>query len=261
MHIKFNLMWSLLYCWIFTFAIYLHGNEDVYIHIFNEKFNLSPVNNTEFDNDLKNASDEFLREVWQEAVAQKKDHDIQQINQIAYEKLCEKSKSTEMLYENGLRIENPLNRVATSNYNDSLSMIARVDEDYSAWKQGHPLAIVFNNYALEKKNMINGQVFYSPNLQQFTLAFDVSPRKEMNGQTAQENFYSWTSSFSSDEKENWRMAIIASNRIISAPILRAPLRENFSLSINFTQRNLAQLGFECDENFYKSLFLDFGRIY
>lgn len=227
----------------------------MYFHIVNEKF--TPNNPA-----LKDAVNEFLQNVWNEAVVTNR-KDIESINMIAYQHLgADRAQQgirplgdyAQELYNNGLRLANPKDSVASHAFNDTLSSIAVMRGDsFAEWSgQSHPLLVVFHNYALEGANLTNIQVGYDPS-EGNILTFSV--KRSYDGSvpgSPRDDFYAWTSQFAEDKivgtpKEEssqgrgWRMAVILNDKLISSPVLRAALRDGATIMGRFTQREVNQL--------------------
>lgn len=230
----------------------------MYFHVVNEKF--SPANTA-----LADSVNHFLQNVWNEAVVTNR-KDIDSINEIAWRHLGgdilndlqqhPRSEDATLLVDNGFRLANPKEKMVTGSFNDTLSSIAIFrGEDFSEWHgQTHPLLIVFHNYALEGSSLENIQVGFDPsegNVLMFSVRNSYAARDKTGG-NPRDDFYNWTSQFSEEKivgtpKEvysqghGWRMAVILNGQVISAPTLRAPLREHASISGRFTQREINQL--------------------
>lgn len=226
----------------------------MYFHIVNEKF--SPSNAA-----LNQAVNEFLQGVWNEAVVTNR-KDIESINAIAYQHLgADRTEQgirplgdyAQELYNNGLRLANPKESMASHAFNDTLSSVAMMRGDsFSEWNgQSHPLMIVFHNYALEGSNLTNVQVGYDPT-EGNILTFGVKRSYDAAPGSPRDDFYAWTSQFSEDKiigtpKEEysqgrgWRMAVILNDQVISSPALRAALRDGATISGRFSQREVTQL--------------------
>lgn len=229
----------------------------MYFHIVNHKFN--PSNPA-----LNKSVQQFLQDVWNEAVVTNR-KDIDSVNAIAWQHLGGNanipgesrpiSDSARDLFDNGLRLANPKEeRMMSSAFNDTISSIAmlRGDEPTEWEGQPHPLTIVFHNYALEGSSLTDIQVGYDPT-QGNVLTFSVKRSYEgSQGGSPRDDFYAWTSQFAEDKivgtpKEaysqghGWRMAVILNDRIVSAPTLRAALRDGATISGRFSQREVSQL--------------------
>jgi SecD/SecF fusion protein len=227
----------------------------MYFHIVNEKFT---SNNPE----LAESVNRFLQEVWNEAVVTNR-KDVESINAIAWEHLgggrnegdeiSPLSENAKKLHENGLRLANPKQQGVSSTYDDSLSSIAIFrGEDFSEWHgQTHPLLVVFHNYALEGANLENIQSGYD-NTEGNILLFSVKGSDKAKGINPRDDFYAWTSHFAEEKivgtplelysaGRGWRMAVILNGSVISAPTLRAALRDHASISGRFSQREVNQL--------------------
>lgn len=228
----------------------------MYFHIVNEKF--SPNNVA-----LKEAVSQFLQSIWNEAVVTNR-KDVDSINEIAWQHMGgdlttgelsgPRSEYAQMLYDSGLRLANPKNREKGNSYNDTISSIAILrGDDFSEWNgQPNPLLIIFHNYALEGSSLTNIQVGYD-STEGNILSFNVKSAYEgsRNGNPRDE-FYTWTSQFAEEKiigtpKEaysrghGWRMAVVLNGTVISAPTLRAPLRDAAQISGRFSQREVNQL--------------------
>lgn len=233
----------------------------MYFHIVNEKF--SPGNS-----DLALVINKFLQEVWNEAVITNR-KDLESINEIAWKhfggdglqsdiEMRPRSENARILYENGLRLANPKTAVTSSAFNDSISSIAvlRGDEP-SEWQgQTHPLLFVFRNYALEGSSLENIQVGYDPsegNILMFGVkkSYGSTKNRPDSHGSPRDDFYVWTSQFAEDKiagtpkegysRHGWRMAVILNGKVITAPTLRAALRDSATISGRFSQREINQL--------------------
>lgn len=226
------------------------------------------VVNEKFGNqnrELRNVVNQFLQEVWNEAVVTNR-KSAEQVNEIAWQRLGGTfygdmqtrpvSDAAKTLIENGLKLANPRDSVIANTFNDELSSVAIMrGDDFSAWEgQTHPLLFVFHNYALEGSNLTNIQAGYDAT-EGNHLTFSVKRSYEGANAPAgspRDDFYTWTSQFSEDRvagtaKEaytngrGWRMAVILNGTVISKPVLRAALRDTASISGRFTQREVSQL--------------------
>lgn len=230
----------------------------MYFHIVNEKF--TPQNQV-----LASAVNQFLQEVWNEAVVTNR-KDTDSINEIAYQHLGgdlnvagsmrPRSDSAKLLYENGLRLANPKEKAVSQSFDDSLSSVAVFrGSDTADWdQQTQPLIFVFHNYALEGANLENIQSGYD-STQGNVLSFGVKRSYEgSQGNTGspRDDFYNWTSQFAEDKIQGtpkeaythgrgWRMAVILNGSIITSPTLNAALREGGTISGRFSQREVTQL--------------------
>lgn len=227
----------------------------MYFHIVNEKF--SRQNAT-----LKEAVNQFLQDVWNEAVVTNR-KDVDSINEIAWQHLGGDTGSVEtrprsdyakILWDNGLRLANPKEKAVSSAYNDTLSAIGVLrGNDFSEWEgQSHPLIVIFHNYALEGSSLNNVQVGYDPT-QGNILTFNVKSSYEgTRAGNPRDDLYTWTSQFAEDKiggtpKEaytngnGWSMAVILNGTVISKPSLKAALRDGGSISGRFSQREINQL--------------------
>ncbi|MBN9377646.1 MAG: preprotein translocase subunit SecD [Chlamydiales bacterium 38-26] len=228
----------------------------MYFHIVNEKF--TPSNAT-----LKEAVTQFLQGIWNEAVVTNR-KDVDSVNEIAWQHLGgdfstgeftgPRSEYANMLYEAGLRLANPKSKEISNTYNDTLSSIAILrGDDFSEWSgQPHPLLVIFHNYALEGSSLTNIQVGYDSsegNILSFAIKSAYEGSRSGN---PRDDFYTWTSQFAEEKivgtpKEaysqgrGWRMAVVLNGTIISAPSLRAPLRDSAQITGRFSQREVNQL--------------------
>ncbi len=232
--------------------------SSMYFHIVNEKFSDS-------NQSLRNAVNQFLQEVWNEAVVFNK-KDAEMINEIAYKHLYgdsteesvvqPRTPAAKILYDNGLRLASANSSETNSNYNDTYSKIAIYREaDFTKWSgQTHPLLIVFKNYALEGSSLSNIRSSYDPAKGNF-LSFEVKSsvsRPDGTKFNPRTDFHAWTSQFSKDSiqgtsNENlsqgrgWRMAVILNETIISSPTLDSALKDSAMISGSFSQREANQL--------------------
>jgi SecD/SecF fusion protein len=229
----------------------------MYFHIVNEKFT---PNNSE----LKEAINQFLQNVWNEAVVTNR-KDIDSINDIAWQHLGAendnqdtrpRSEYAKILYDNGLKLANPKQKMMGRTYNDTLSSIGMIrGEDLAEWDgQPHPLIVVFHNYALDGSNLTNIQAGYDSsegNILTFSVKRSYEGVDKGSG-NPRDDFYAWTSQFSEDKiagtpKEaysrghGWRMAVILNGQIISKPMLKAALKDGATISGRFSQREVNQL--------------------
>jgi SecD/SecF fusion protein len=229
----------------------------MYFHVVNEKFTPNNPN-------LAGAVNQFLQEVWNEAVVTNR-KDIESINEIAWQHLGgdlsmpgsvrPRNDAAKLLYENGLRLANPRDRAVSQEFNDTLSAVAMFrGKDATEWdEQTNPLIIVFHNYALEGSSLENIQAGYDStegNILMFGVksAYD---SREKSG-SPRDDFYTWTSQFAEDKiagtpKEaysrgrGWRMAVILNGTIITSPTLSSSLRDAARISGRFSQREINQL--------------------
>lgn len=228
----------------------------MYFHLVNEKF--TPSNPA-----LKEAVNQFLQNVWNEAVVTNR-KDIDSINEIAWQHLGGNGTSetgplnddAKMLYDNGLRLANPKEKSISHSFNDTISSIGIMrGSDFAEWdNQTHPLLVIFHHYALEGSSLTNVQVGYDPsegNILTFSIKNHYEGSQDKSG-NPRDDFYAWTSQFSEDKivgtpKESytqgrgWRMAVILNGAIISKPALKAALRDGATISGRFSQREINQL--------------------
>lgn len=232
----------------------------MYFHIVNEKF--QPYNR-----EVGPAVRQFLEEVWNEAVVTNR-KDTENVNEIAFRHLGgsldaedaiqPRSEAAQTLWDNGLRLADPLTTKLSSSFNDTISTVGVYrGDDLSDWHgQRNPLVILFSNYALEGSSLTDIQVGWDQT-QGYALTFKVKSafdtvREEGTG-TPRDDFYTWTSQFAEDRivgtsKETdsgghgWRMAVVLNGQIISAPAeLKQALRDGGSITGRFTQRQVNQL--------------------
>lgn len=231
----------------------------MYFHVVNEQF--GPYNSA-----LAKEVNEFLQDVWNEAVVTNQ-KDIESINQIAYNKMSVAASrasssaaikdSAQMLYAAGLRLASTQDYIPSSGFDDSVSTIARLrGDDPTEWNfQGHPLMIVFANYALDGSSLENVQTSYDPskgNVLLFGVKGSYPLGRIHTSASPRDDFYNWTSQFSEEKivgttKEEyskgrgWRMAVILNGAVISYPSLNASLRDHAMISGNFSQREVSKL--------------------
>lgn len=221
-------------------------------HVVNEKF--SPNNAS-----LAKHVNAFLQEVWNEATLLHA-QDEETLNRIAWKKWdavkrgLQTNQDIQALIDNGLVLEDVGAREISSQFDDSVSMIARMrDQELSMWAwQGHPLMLVFKNYALEGGNLSHVQPSYDPmkgNVLHFSVRSTDSKGRDVSPQEA---FSTWTSQFCQENiqgtsregwsrGQGWRMAVILNGAVISSPHLHSPLKEGAMISGNFTQRDVQHL--------------------
>lgn len=232
----------------------------MYFHIVNEQYG-------PFNAQLAKDVNEFLQDVWNEAVVTNQ-KEADQINQIAYSKLQTAAARTsnsssaikdsaQILYDAGLRIANPQEYAPTGGFDDSVSMVARLrGDDPAEWNfRGHPLMVVFANFALDGSSLEDIQTNYDPskgNVLQFSVKSSYPTGRTHTSDSPRDDFYNWTSQFSEEaivgtpkeaftKGHGWRMAVILNGQIISSPSLNASLRDHAMISGNFTQREVSKL--------------------
>ena len=233
----------------------------MYFHIVNEQF--GPYNAA-----LAKDVNEFLQDVWNEAVVTNQKDDIEKINEIAYNKLqlaasrLQQGKtlgvksSAEILYEAGLRLVNKETQEISGAFDDTVSMIARFRDDVAeSHLHSQPLIITFANYALEGSSLENVHTAYDQskgNILSFEVKGSYTGKRALSGANPRDDFYAWTSQFSEEKiigttreavsnGRGWRMAVILNDSVITAPSLNAALREHAMISGNFTQREVNKL--------------------
>lgn len=221
-------------------------------HVVNEQF--SPSNPA-----LAKQVKAFLQEVWNEATVLGT-QDQESLNRIAWKKWdlvkrgFQVNQDIQALIDNGLVLEDVGASEASSSFNESLSMIARYrDQDLSTWAwQGHPLLIVFKNYALEGGNLAQVQPSYDPmkgNVLHFSVRSSDSKGRDLS---PQDIFYTWTSQFCQDtiqgtardawsQGHGWRMAVLLNGSVVSSPHLNSALKENAMITGNFSQKDVQKL--------------------
>ncbi|KPK33386.1 MAG: preprotein translocase subunit SecD [Chlamydiae bacterium SM23_39] len=220
--------------------------SSMYFHVVNEKFSNNPY--------LKEHVDQFLQEVWNEAIITNK-KDIDGINAIARRHLYGDSLDIQsanplttagkILYDNGLRLALKDQKVS-SELDSTFSKIAIFrDQNYKKWEQQiNPLIIVFNNYSLEGTNLKNIRASYDPSKGNF-LSFEIKG-------PSRKSLYAWTSFYSKESvlkndlknfsnKRGWRMAVILNDSVISAPALESPLSNSAVITGSFTAREINKL--------------------
>lgn len=230
----------------------------MFFHVVNEKF-------SSYNTSLKHAVDQFLQDVWNEAVVTGR-QEVQEINRIAFKHLHGESNYTEqampltdaakLLYNSGLRLAHPDENFPSSDYDTTYSTIAVFrGEDFTEWQgQTHPLLVVFHNFVLEGSDLENIHASYDPSKGNF-LSFGVKgsyTTREGHSVNPSETLYTWTSFYSKEKiagspletyshGRGWRMAVILNGSIISAPTLDSALRDSAMISGSFTQREISQL--------------------
>ena len=224
----------------------------MYFHVVNEQFNqLNP--------DLQKASHEFLQEVWNEA-ALTNAKDSESINRIALKKVQAVEsgllidQNIQTLLDHGLKLEDPSDKMASSAFDDKVSIIARWQGDSpEEWpNRTNPLLIVFKNFALEGCNLENVHPSYDPskgNILVFNVQSSDARGLEMH---PRDEFFTWTSQFAEDgilgtpreqfsRGRGWRMAVILNGNVVSSPSLSTGLRDSAMITGNFTQREVERL--------------------
>lgn len=224
-------------------------------HIINEKF--SSKNSPYY-----NAMQKFLQDVWNEAVITNR-KDMEGINLIAFKHLGGSEENLEFhprsehakeLYEHGFKLSNPQNNSSQSDFDTTLSTIGIYrGEDFSQWRgQGHPLIVMFNNYALEGADIENVRTHYDPT-QGNSLAFNIkSSSKTSEKRNPREALNHWTAEFAKDKmigsvyekytlSRGWRMAIVLNGQVINDPQLNQPLHDNVQVTGGFTQHEASRL--------------------
>ena len=232
--------------------------SSMFFHVVYEKF--TPNNST-----LSGYVSKFLQEIWNEAVVTNQ-KDAEDINRIAFKHLYgdsldpdviqPRSESAKILYEQGLRLSNPLDTDTSNLFNDTYAKIALFrGDDYTDWQgQTHPLLIVFKNYALSGSDLEDVHASYDPSRGNF-LSFNVKgsyTSKQGIKINPRDDFSAWTTPFCKEKitgtsngqfshNLGWRMAVILNGSIISAPTLDSPLRDSAMITGSFSQREISQL--------------------
>jgi SecD/SecF fusion protein len=227
----------------------------MYFNIVNEKFG-------PFNPDLASQTEQFLQEVWNEAVVTNR-KDIEGIQQIAWDHLGmaddqgenfhPRTDAAKTLYENGLRLANPKQSRIDSRFDDSISMVSmRRGDEPAEWRGSHhPLLFTFANYALEGSSLEGVQPAYDPTKGNM-LSFNVNSSYTNKPGNPRDDLLAWTSQFAEEriqgtpnerfsQGKGWRMAVILNGNVISDPHLVAPLREGGTISGNFSQREINRL--------------------
>lgn len=231
--------------------------SSMFFHIVNEKFMTNPA--------LAETTQRFLQEVWNEAVVTNR-KDIEEINLIAWRHLHGNaldpeaaephSAAAKALYDQGLRLANPLDSSVNATYNDTFSKITLFrGDDFTDWYgQTQPLLLVFRNYALEGSNLENVHASYDQSKGNF-LAFSVKgaqTTKDGIKFNPRDDLQAWTNQFSKEKisgtpletytkGRGWRMAVILNGTVITAPSLDSALRDSASITGSFTQREVSKL--------------------
>lgn len=232
--------------------------SQMFFHVVNEQF--TPNNLL-----LKEAVEQFLQGVWNEAVVTNR-KEIDDINTIACkhlygdaidpEQAAPLSDAARTLYASGLRLSSLGSSNISSSFDNRYSCLTRFrGEDFTDWQgQTHPLLVVFANFALEGSNLEDINASYDPskgNFLSFTVKNSYTTRDgEKISPTA--NLFAWTSVYSKERLSGtpselyshgrgWRMAVILNGSVISAPTLDSALRDSAMISGSFTQREISQL--------------------
>ncbi len=204
-------------------------------HIVNEKF-------SHFSPRLGEVAHHFLQNVWDEAVFTGKT-DSKSVNELARKHLAMSNDDAKTLKENGLKIAST--DQSDNTIDDTFSRIViHKGSSPSDWHATHPLMIVFNNHTLLGSDLENIYSSYDPQKGNY-LSFQIA-------KSAQNAIQSWTSRYS---KENilgtpsevysrgsgWRMAVVLNDLVISSPNLESTLKENASITGNFSQSEVQRL--------------------
>jgi SecD/SecF fusion protein len=225
----------------------------MYFHVVNEKF--GPLHA-----ELARPAQAFLQEVWNEAVVTNC-KDSESLNKIAWRKIqavksgLVNDENIKTLLDSGLVMSDPSAPPATAGFDDRVSMIARWQgDDPAEWHTngGHPLVIVFRNFALEGCNLENVHPSYDPSKGNI-LVFGVrSSDARGQGMYPRDEFYTWTSQFSEEgiagtvkeqysRGHGWRMAVVLNGVVVSSPQLSSALKDSAMISGNFSQREVQHL--------------------
>ena len=238
----------------------------MYFYIVNETYSMQ-------NPELRKAVQQFLQGVWNEAVVTNR-KDIDSINEIAWQHLGgqqvgewqtkPRSDAAKALFDHGLRLADLKKDSASSNFDDSLSRIVMYPgSDYTDWQgQAHPLMITFFNYALEGSSLQDVGAGYDPtqgNILNFGIRRSFASGSQSNG-SPRDNFYEWTSLFAADKIQGtpreavsqgngWSMAVVLNDRVVTAPTLRAALKDGGTISGRFSQREVNQLAADLKAGF------------
>ncbi len=230
----------------------------MYFHVINEKFSTQNPS-------LRESVNRFLQEVWNDAVVSGK-KDVQSVNEIAWRHLYgngedpskgePRSEAGRTLWENGLRLQSPLDPSMSNAIDDSVSKIAVLrGTDYAEWHgQTHPLLLIFRNYALEGSQLENIRSSYDPSKGNY-LSFGIigsSLNREGQKINPRNDLFAWTSRFSKEKVvgtpneaysrgRGWRMAVLLNDTVINAPTLDSALRDSAMISGSFSQREVQRL--------------------
>ena len=231
--------------------------SSMYFHVVNEQFSIRNPR-------LANSVNQFLQDVWNEAVVTNR-KDPESIQEIAYDQLSQsqkpgqrpRSEHAQRLFESGLRLAHPQESLRSNRLDETLSNIAVYQGDeQSQWRgQGHPLLIVFQNYALEGSDLENIHAAYDPekgNILSFSVKGSFAKKDETDFSSPRESLYSWTSSFAQNkisgtakeeysQNSGWRMAVILNGYAISEPTLNQPLSNQAMIYGKFSQREVNKL--------------------
>ena len=225
----------------------------MYFHVINEKYSIHNPS-------LGNYVQHFLQQIWNEAVVTQK-KDTLSLQKIARKHLYgdrldpnqaePRNEAAKVLFDQGLRLADPEKDTSSYSFDDSLCKLGLFrGEGTQEWQnQSHPLVIMFHNYSIEGKDLVNVHSSYDPSKGNF-LSFEVSGSSKDN-HSPSDNFYAWTSPFSKDRiagtsydflgGKGWRMAVVLNDTIICAPTLDQGLRNSASISGNFSHREISQL--------------------
>jgi SecD/SecF fusion protein len=239
-------------------AAELVKSSSMFFHVVNERFSL---NNAALADNINR----FLQEVWNEAVVTNK-KSVEDINIIAWKHLYgdaldadtaePRSFAAKALFQEGLRLESPIDSVANSDFNEQISKIAVLRGDsFTDWDgQTHPLIIVFRNFALEGSSLEDVHASYDPSKGNF-LSFNVKSSQTTSGgykTDPRASLYAWTSQFAQEkiadtsretfsQGKGWRMAVILNGSVISHPNLQSALSDSAMITGSFSQREVNQL--------------------
>lgn len=238
----------------------LISGSSMFFHIANEQFSYK---NPELSREVHL----FLQDIWNEAKINQTTDPLQ-IEEIACKHLYgenldpkkpnPKSSSAKVLYEKGLRLALPETQKSSDSFSDALSKVAVFREDaHKQSRQGPPLLIIFNNYALKGSYLTDIHPSYDPQQGNF-LRFSVKGQyetKEGKVVAPKEALYNWTSQFAREkvqgtplesytQGDGFRMAVLLNGHLISAPTLDAPIKDQAIISGSFSQKEVNDLAFD-----------------
>lgn len=241
----------------------LINSSSMTFNVVNERFAPPSTQTVAADANLQNDVQAFLQDVWNEALVTSRT-EVHEINLIAFNHFQSAQEgsagalnsSINNLYNSGLRIANPNGQTPTSAFDDTLSSVSRYrGSDPSSWKgQTHPLVIIFQNYALQGKDIDRVRADYSPS-EGNTLNFEVKSsytNKDGETFTPQKDFAAWTTPFASSKivgtefakynsGQGWRMVTILNGSVINMASIKNPLNSNVQVTGNFSQSEVNKL--------------------
>ncbi|MEL7431715.1 MAG: protein translocase subunit SecD [Chlamydiota bacterium] len=232
--------------------------SSMFFHVANEKFSLQ---NPALQKDVH----AFLREVWNEAKIQQKTAP-KEVETIACKHLYgekldpehpePRSPAGKILWDEGLRLALPSEKIRADSFHNKLSKVALYREDVAKkeQKEALPLCLVFHEHALAGAHLTEIQGSYDPSQGNF-LRFSVKSSYQNRDQSwvyPKDILFSWTSQFAREkvlgtplEKytggRGYRMCVLLNDAIISAPTLDAPIRDHAMISGHFSQKEIASL--------------------